>query len=44
MGSVYINLNEKIITEKFIIEEYINGSGHGISFFVKDSKIIRILR
>ena len=32
--------NKIEIKEKFLIEEYINGSGHGISYIVKEGKII----
>ena len=31
---------KQFIKEKFIIEEYIEGSGHGVSYFVKNNKII----
>ena len=34
------NFKKKLIREKFVIEEYIDGSGHGISYVVKDGEII----
>ena len=34
------NFNRVLIKENFVIEEYIDGSGHGISYVVKDDKII----
>ena len=34
------NFKRLLIKENFVIEEYIDGSGHGISYVVKDGKII----
>ena len=34
------NTNKKEIKENFLVEEYIEGSGHGISYIVKEGKII----